>query len=94
MESSTYLLIDDKNSPYAVFTGDCLFLGEVGRPDLAVKSGNITQGIIFLFFLLLFIYSKKNIEDLASSLYDSLHNKLMTLPDQVLVFPAHGAGRY
>lgn len=74
MESSTYLLIDDKNSPYAVFTGDCLFLGEVGRPDLAVKSGNITQ------------------EDLASSLYDSLHNKLMTLPDQVLVFPAHGAG--
>lgn len=74
MESSSYLLIDAKgNTPY-VFTGDCLFIGDVGRPDLAVKSGSITQ------------------EDLAGHLYDSLRNKIMTLPDDTIVYPAHGAG--
>lgn len=74
MESSSYLLIDEKgNTPY-VFTGDCLFIGDVGRPDLAVKSGTITQ------------------DDLAGHLYDSLRNKIMTLPDNTIVYPAHGAG--
>ena len=74
MESSSYLLIDEKgNTPY-VFTGDALFIGDVGRPDLAVKSGSITQ------------------EDLAGHLFDSLRNKLMTLPDDTIVYPAHGAG--
>ena len=74
MESSSYLLIDEKgNTPY-VFTGDCLFIGDVGRPDLAVKSGSITQ------------------DDLAGHLFDSLRNKIMTLPDDTIVYPAHGAG--
>ncbi|REE80714.1 glyoxylase-like metal-dependent hydrolase (beta-lactamase superfamily II) [Lutibacter oceani] len=73
MESSSYLLIDEKgNMPY-VFTGDCLFIGDVGRPDLAVKS-DLTQ------------------EDLAGHLFDSLRNKIMTLPDDIIVYPNHGAG--
>ncbi len=69
-----YLLKDENGKPYAIFTGDTLFIGDVGRPDLAQKAGSITQ------------------EDLAGFLYDSLHNKIMTLPDEVLVYPAHGAG--
>jgi hydroxyacylglutathione hydrolase len=72
-ESSCYLLLDETDSPYAVFTGDTLFVGDVGRPDLAVKS-ELTQ------------------EDLAGMLYDSLNNRLKTLPDEVIVYPAHGAG--
>ena len=73
MESSSYLLIDkDGNMPY-VFTGDCLFIGDVGRPDLAVKS-DLTQA------------------DLAGHLFDSLRNKIMTLPDDIIVYPNHGAG--
>jgi glyoxylase-like metal-dependent hydrolase (beta-lactamase superfamily II)/rhodanese-related sulfurtransferase len=73
MESSSYLLIDEKgNTPY-VFTGDCLFIGDVGRPDLAVKS-DLTE------------------EDLAGHLFDSLRNKIMTLPDDIIVYPNHGAG--
>ncbi len=73
MESSSYVLIDEKgNKPY-VFTGDCLFIGDVGRPDLAVKS-DMTE------------------EDLAGHLYDSLRNKIMTLPDDIVVYPNHGAG--
>jgi hydroxyacylglutathione hydrolase len=73
MESSSYLFIDkDGNTPY-VFTGDCLFIGDVGRPDLAVKS-ELTQ------------------EDLAGHLFDSLRNKIMTLPDDTIVYPNHGAG--
>jgi glyoxylase-like metal-dependent hydrolase (beta-lactamase superfamily II)/rhodanese-related sulfurtransferase len=73
MESSSYLLIDENgNTPY-VFTGDCLFIGDVGRPDLAVKS-DLTQ------------------EDLAGHLFDSLRNKIMTLPDDIIVYPNHGAG--
>jgi len=73
MESSSYLLIDEEgNKPY-VFTGDCLFIGDVGRPDLAVKS-DLTQA------------------DLAGHLFDSLRNKIMTLPDDIIVYPNHGAG--
>lgn len=73
MESSSYLLIDkDGFTPY-VFTGDCLFIGDVGRPDLAVKS-DVTQN------------------DLAGFLYDSLRTKIMTLPDDIIVYPNHGAG--
>lgn len=74
MESTTYLLLDEHGKPHSIFTGDTLFIGDVGRPDLAQKMGVLTQ------------------EDLAGYLYDSLHNKIMTLPDDVLVYPAHGAG--
>ena len=73
LESTTYLLLDENKKPHCIFTGDTLFIGDVGRPDLAIKS-NLTQ------------------EDLAGMLYDSLRNKIMTLPDEVLVYPAHGAG--
>lgn len=74
MESTTYLLKDESGKPHAIFTGDTLFIGDVGRPDLAQKMGALTM------------------EDLAGFLYDSLHSKIMTLPDEVLVYPAHGAG--
>jgi hydroxyacylglutathione hydrolase len=73
MESSCYLLLDENGKEHAVFTGDTLFVGDVGRPDLAIKS-NLT------------------IEDLAGFLYDSLNSKIKTLPDEVIVYPAHGAG--
>lgn len=73
LESSTYLLLDENNKPHCIFSGDTLFIGDVGRPDLAIKS-ELTQ------------------EDLAGMLYDSLRNKIMTLPDDVIVYPAHGAG--
>lgn len=72
LESTCYLLRDENEKPYAVFTGDTLFVGDVGRPDLS--SGNMTK------------------EDLASIMYDSLQKKIITLPDDVLVYPAHGAG--
>ncbi len=74
MESTTYLLIDENGKEHSIFTGDTLFIGDVGRPDLAQKAGSITQ------------------EDLAGYLYESLHTKIMTLPDDVIVYPAHGAG--
>lgn len=74
MESTCYLLLDENGVPHSIFTGDTLFIGDVGRPDLAQKAGSITQ------------------EDLAGYLYDSLHQKIMTLPDDVIVYPAHGAG--
>ena len=74
MESTTYLLIDENGKDIAIFTGDTLFLGDVGRPDLAQKSSGITQN------------------DLAGILYDSLRNKIMPLADDVIVYPAHGAG--
>jgi len=73
MESSCYLLMDENGNYHAVFTGDTLFIGDVGRPDLAQKS-DLTS------------------HDLAGLLYDSLHQKLMPLPDDVIVYPAHGAG--
>jgi len=72
-ESSTYLLFDENGKEHCIFSGDTLFIGDVGRPDLAVKS-DLTK------------------EDLAGLLYDSLREKVMTLPDDVIVYPAHGAG--
>jgi hydroxyacylglutathione hydrolase len=74
MESTTYLLKDGTGKDIAIFSGDTLFLGDVGRPDLAQKSEKMTQ------------------DDLASLLFDSLRNKIMTLSDDVVVYPAHGAG--
>lgn len=71
-ESSCYLAINEQNQPEAVFTGDTLFVGDVGRPDLL-------DGIM----------SK---EELAGLMYNSLHNHIITLPDDVVVYPAHGAG--
>ena len=74
LESSSYLITDGEgNTPY-VCTGDCLFIGDVGRPDLAVKQGKLTE------------------KDLAGHLFDSLRNKIMTLPDDIIVYPNHGAG--
>jgi hydroxyacylglutathione hydrolase len=73
MESSTFLLKDENGKNYSIFTGDTLFIGDVGRPDLAIKS-NLTK------------------EDLAGMLYDSLRNKIMPLENEVIVYPAHGAG--
>ncbi|TPE46234.1 MBL fold metallo-hydrolase [Pontibacter mangrovi] len=73
MESTTYLLLDENGKAHSIFSGDTLFIGDVGRPDLAVKS-NLTE------------------EQLAEHLYDSLRTKIMTLPDDVIVYPAHGAG--
>ena len=72
-ESTTYLLSDKDGSPYCIFTGDTLFIGDVGRPDLA-QQGALTM------------------EDMAATLYDSLQTKILTLPDDILVYPAHGAG--
>jgi hydroxyacylglutathione hydrolase len=74
LESTTYLLKDKNGKDHCIFTGDTLFLGDVGRPDLAQKSSAITK------------------EDLAGLLYESLNNKLMPLADDVIVYPAHGAG--
>tara|TARA_R110001592_G_scaffold69165_2_gene211902 strand:- start:2981 stop:4393 length:1413 start_codon:yes stop_codon:yes gene_type:complete len=74
MESTSYLLRDKNGKDYAVFSGDTLFLGDVGRPDLAQKKGVLTEA------------------DLAGFLYDSLRTKIMTLADDVIVYPAHGAG--
>lgn len=73
LESVTYLLQDEKGKDHAIFSGDTLFLGDVGRPDLAQKS-DLTQ------------------DDLAGMLFDSLRNKIMPLADNVIVYPAHGAG--
>jgi len=74
MESTTYLLRDENKKDVAIFSGDTLFLGDVGRPDLAQKAADLTQ------------------EDLAGILYESLRKKIMPLADDILVYPAHGAG--
>ena len=74
MESTTYLLKDKDGKDHAIFSGDTLFLGDVGRPDLAQKMGELTE------------------RDLAGFLYDSLRKKIMPLADDVIVYPAHGAG--
>lgn len=74
MESTCYLLIDENGKDHALFSGDTLFLGDVGRPDLAQKAADMTQ------------------EQLAGLLYESLTNKIMPLADDVIVYPAHGAG--
>ncbi len=74
LESTTYLLKDETGKDYCIFSGDTLFLGDVGRPDLAQKAAHMTQ------------------EELAGLLYESLNNKIMPLADDVIVYPAHGAG--
>ncbi len=74
MESSSFLLIDENGKEKALFSGDTLFLGDVGRPDLAQKAANLTQ------------------EELAGLLYDSLYEKILPLSDDIIVYPAHGAG--
>jgi hydroxyacylglutathione hydrolase len=74
MESTSYLLRDKEGKDYALFSGDTLFLGDVGRPDLAQKVGALTEA------------------DLAGFLFDSLRTKIMMLADDVIVYPAHGAG--
>ena len=74
MESTCYLLIDEKGKDYALFSGDTLFIGDVGRPDLAQKAASMTQ------------------DELAGILFHSLRDKVMTLADDVIVYPAHGAG--
>ncbi|MDG2426166.1 MAG: rhodanese-like domain-containing protein [Flavobacteriales bacterium] len=74
MESTSWLLRTAVDKPYALFSGDSLFLGDVGRPDLAQKAVDMTQ------------------EDLAGLLFDSTREKIMPLPDDVIVYPGHGAG--
>ncbi|MBD3905329.1 MBL fold metallo-hydrolase [Chryseobacterium sp. Ch-15] len=74
LESSSFLLIDETGKEKALFSGDTLFLGDVGRPDLAQKAENMTQ------------------EDLAGLLYESLYKKILPLDDDIMVYPAHGAG--
>lgn len=75
MESTTYLLIDENGKQHGIITGDTLFIGDVGRPDLAQH-----------------VVSDLTEEKLAGHLYDSLRNKIMTLPDDLIVYPNHGAG--
>jgi hydroxyacylglutathione hydrolase len=70
---AVYDLNHSEDRPYSILTGDTLFIGDVGRPDLMASNGI-------------------SAEDLAGQLYDSLHNKLLPLPDETLVYPAHGAG--
>jgi hydroxyacylglutathione hydrolase len=74
MESVCYLLKDESGKAIGLFSGDTLFIGDVGRPDLAQKAAHMTQ------------------EELAGTLYDSLRNKIMPLADDIIVYPAHGAG--
>ena len=75
MESTTYLLIDQHGEMHGIITGDTLFIGDVGRPDLAQH-----------------VVSDLTEEKLAGHLFDSLRNKIMTLPDHLIVYPNHGAG--
>jgi glyoxylase-like metal-dependent hydrolase (beta-lactamase superfamily II)/rhodanese-related sulfurtransferase len=74
MESTCYLLVDANGKDHSLFSGDTLFIGDVGRPDLAQKAASMTQ------------------EELAATLFHSLRDKVMTLADDVVVYPAHGAG--
>lgn len=74
LESTCYLLKDEFGKDHCVFTGDTLFVGDVGRPDLAQKGAEITMN------------------DLAGMMYESIHSKLFPLADEVIVYPAHGAG--
>mgnify|MGYP003684030007 FL=1 len=73
LESTCYLLRNEEGKAHALFTGDTLFIGDVGRPDLAIKTS----------------FTK---EDLAGMLFESLRNKIMPLPDDIIIYPAHGAG--
>jgi glyoxylase-like metal-dependent hydrolase (beta-lactamase superfamily II)/rhodanese-related sulfurtransferase len=72
LESTSYLLYNEQQEPYCIFTGDTLFVGDVGRPDLF--SGNMTK------------------DELAAMMYDTLQSKIKTLPDHLIVYPAHGPG--
>jgi glyoxylase-like metal-dependent hydrolase (beta-lactamase superfamily II)/rhodanese-related sulfurtransferase len=72
LESTCYLLMDEKSKPHAIFTGDTLFVNDVGRPDLS--SGDMSS------------------EELAGIMYDTLTTKILPLPDDVIVYPAHGPG--
>ena len=74
MESVSLLLRDEKGIEQCLFSGDALFIGDVGRPDLAIKQGKLTE------------------EDLARHLFNSLRNVIMPLPDEIIVYPNHGAG--
>jgi glyoxylase-like metal-dependent hydrolase (beta-lactamase superfamily II)/rhodanese-related sulfurtransferase len=74
LESSCFLLKDENGKDHSIFTGDTLFVGDVGRPDLAQKANEITM------------------DDLAGMMYESLKHKIMPLADDVIVYPAHGAG--
>ncbi|KRO86430.1 MAG: MBL fold metallo-hydrolase [Bacteroidetes bacterium] len=74
LESTCYLLKDENNKEYCLFSGDTLFLGDVGRPDLAQKSQKISK------------------EELAGILFDSVNNRIKPLPEDILIYPAHGAG--
>ena len=74
LESSCYVLKDESGKEHAVFTGDTLFVGDVGRPDLAQKGETLTM------------------DDLAGMMYDSLQKKIVTLPEDVIVYPGHGPG--
>ncbi len=75
MESTTYLLIDENDKQFGIITGDTLFIGDVGRPDLAQHvAADLTQ------------------DKLARLLYHSLRDKIMPLPDDLIVYPNHGAG--
>ena len=74
LESSCFLLKDENDKDYAVFSGDTLFVGDVGRPDLAQKANEITT------------------EDLAGMMFESLKSKILVLADDVILYPAHGAG--
>ncbi|MGZ3917293.1 MAG: MBL fold metallo-hydrolase [Flavisolibacter sp.] len=74
MESACYLLKDENGKARALFSGDTLFIGDVGRPDLAQKAAHMTQ------------------EELAGILFESLRSKIMPLPDDIVIYPAHGAG--
>lgn len=75
-DSISVVAVDEQGKEYAVFTGDTLFIGDCGRPDLRESAGAITAAR----------------EDLARQMYHSLRDKLAKLPDHVLVYPAHGAG--
>ena len=72
LESCCYLLRDENDKPHAIFTGDTLFVGDVGRPDLS--SGNMTSA------------------ELAGIMYETIQTKILPLADDVIVYPAHGAG--
>ena len=74
MESTSYLLKDENGKEIGLFSGDTLFIGDVGRPDLAQKAAHMTQ------------------DELAGVLFDSLRKKIIPLADDIIVYPAHGAG--
>jgi glyoxylase-like metal-dependent hydrolase (beta-lactamase superfamily II)/rhodanese-related sulfurtransferase len=73
LESTTYLLKDETGNDHAIFTGDTLFIGDVGRPDLSQNT-------------------KVDAKLFAGLLYDSLRNKIMTLDDEIIIYPGHGEG--